>query len=115
MIFLESLGLNMEDIYKYILIPTMMSILFIVPSILLDARLAKIGVIRSNRTVVVIFVVSMVFLKPFIFKNWSWWVFGIALLVAEFAIHRSDLGETIKHGKWWWRSENKKGNRHKLK
>lgn len=101
----------MEDISKYILVPTMMSILFIVPSILLDVWLSKIGVIRSNKTVIVIFVVSMVFLKPFMFKNWSWWVFGIALLLAELAVHRSDLGETIKHGKWWWIPKDKKKKR----
>lgn len=101
----------MEDVSKYILVPMVMCFLLLVPSIFLDAWLSKIGAIRSNRSVIILFVVSMVFLKPFMFKNWSWWVFGIALFVAEFAVHRSDLGETSRRGKWWWIPKDKKKKR----
>jgi hypothetical protein len=92
----------MEDISKYILVSIVMAILFMMPSILLDAWLCKIGAIRGNKTAIIILVISAVVLKPFILKNWSWGVLGIILLLAELGVHRSDLGETIKRGKWWW-------------
>ena len=95
----------MQGISKYILIPTMISILFIAQGILLDAWLCKIGAIRGNKAVIIIGVVVMVFLKPFIFENGSWWIYGFAIILGQFAAHRSDLRETIKHGKWWWKEK----------
>jgi hypothetical protein len=99
---------KMEDISGYILVPIGMTILFMVPSILLDAWLCKIGMIRSNKNLIIIFVIFMVLFKPFMFKDWSWWAFGIVLLLGQFGLHRYDLGVTIKKGKWWWLPKKRK-------
>jgi len=101
----------MEDISNYILIPTITAILFMVPSILLDAWLCKIGMIRSNKNLIIIFVIFMVLFKPVMFKDWSWWTFGLVLLLGQLGLHRYDLGVTIKKGRWWRVPKEKKKNR----
>lgn len=99
------------DIVQYILFSTLISILLTVPGILIDIWLCKIGTIRGSKKAIIIGTFLLVFLKPLMFENISWWVYGTILLLGmSLSVHRIDLRETIKHGKWWWKPKDKKRN-----
>jgi hypothetical protein len=96
------------DAIKYILFSFLISILVIVPGIFFDSWMSKIGIIRSSRGAIIIGTIFLVFAKPFLFKELSWWIYGVGILLGIFlAVHRIDLRETYKHGAWWWKKEKK--------
>lgn len=102
----------MVDIFKYFLFPTLMSVLLCIPSILFDTWLCKIGVSRkSNKLIIIIGTFFFAFLKQPVYEDVSWWIYGIIILVATLLVHRSDFGETMKYGKWWWKHEPEKGKK----
>jgi hypothetical protein len=106
----------MTEIFRYILVPTIASVLLVIPGILFDIWLCKIGASRDSKKEIIIGTFFLVFLKQIFYESLSWWIFGIALILGmTLAIHRSDLGETMKHGKWWWIPEEKKKKRSKSK
>jgi hypothetical protein len=99
----------MTDIFNYILFSIAVYIVFVIPSILFDMWLIKIGAIRySNRVVIIIVTFLFVFAKPLLRGNVSWWVYGVIYILGILALNRSDLGETMKQGIWWWIPEKKK-------
>jgi hypothetical protein len=101
----------MTDVFRYIVFPTVISILLCIPGILFDIWLSKIGASRDSKKEIIIGTFFLVFLKQFFYESLSWWIYGIALILGiTLAVHRSDLGETMKHGKWWWipKDKNKK-------
>ncbi len=99
----------MTDIFKYILFSTAMYVLFTAPSILFDNWLMKIGVSRySKKIMIAIITFFFVFTKPLWYENFSWGLYGLMYVLGTLALHRSDLGETMKRGKWWWVPKKKK-------
>jgi uncharacterized membrane protein len=96
------------DTVKYILFSSLISVLFVIPGILFDTWLSKIGVVRSSKGAVVITTILLVFTKPFLFKEASWWVFSIFILLGiTLGVQYIDLRETYIHGAWWWKKEKK--------
>jgi hypothetical protein len=82
----------------------LVALLFITPGIICDVWLSKIGVVRSSKGAIVIGTIILVFVKPIILRDLSWWVYGICILLGvTLGVHRIDLRETIKHGRWWWK------------
>jgi protein-S-isoprenylcysteine O-methyltransferase Ste14 len=83
----------------------------ILPGLLFDYWLSKIGAVRSAKQAVVIATSVLIFLKPFLFKSLSWWVYCFGVLLGIlFAVHRTDLRETYKKGYWWWIKDKKTNN-----
>lgn len=102
-------GYKMADIYRYIFLPIAIAILFIIPELIIDTWLYNIGVSRKSKQEIIIVTFFLVFVKQIFYENLSWWFYGIMLmLVMTLAAHRSDLGETMKNGRWWWIPKEKK-------
>ncbi len=98
------------DILRFVFLHLAISVPFLIFGIVVDLWLCRIGVIRGNKVAVVIGTVIVIFLKPILFESLSWTIYGpIILLGLVLTVHRSDLTETIRHGRWWWE---KKRNKH---
>lgn len=86
------------------------SILFVIVGLLIDAWLVKAGVARdTNRLGVVLVVVIGVVSRQFLGSDISWWLWGVFMLfLLVFSLHRTDFEGTWKMGPWWWKSKRKK-------
>ena len=93
----------------YFIFVIAVSVLFCIPGILLNMWLCKIGVSReTKKSTMIITAFFFVFLKPFFYEYVEWWIYGMFLtVVIAISVHYSDLVQTIKHGKWWWKAEEK--------
>jgi uncharacterized membrane protein len=92
---------------KYAFEILIMTILFAIPGILIDAWMVAQGLIRGDKVSVVIGVLCLVLIKIIWFNSVSWWLWGAAIVLGMiFAVHRADLWATMKKGRWWWKPEN---------
>ncbi len=101
----------MTEVIKYFIVPIFVSILLIAPAILFDVWLCKIGISRDSKeskVAIILFILSLVYLKQFFLPDLSWAVMSIMVLFGStIIVHRIDFGETLRHGRWWWERESK--------
>lgn len=80
----------------------------IVFGILANHWLVRIGAIRGNVWAVVILSFMLVIAKLVFLSDLSWWIFTlVAAFGVTLGVHRSDLGQTIKSGSYWWEKKRK--------
>lgn len=93
----------------YFLFVTVICVLLCIPGVLLNIWLCKIGVSRdSKKTIIVLTTFFFTFLQPFFYEDMSLWEYGAILAVlTALTVHFSDFVETMKHGKWWWKTAEK--------
>ena len=99
----------MIDVIRLVLESLLISVLFIVPGILIDSWLAKTGIVRADKSLIIISTLILVFIKQIWFNTTSWWLFGVVLISATtLGVHRGDFTETMRRGRWWWKSEKRR-------
>ncbi|MBI3167846.1 MAG: hypothetical protein HYZ22_05170 [Chloroflexi bacterium] len=97
----------MTEVIKYFLFPIFISMLLIIPAILFDIWLCKIGISRDSKAAIILTTFSLAYLKQIFLPDLSWRVTVIIILFASTIVtHRIDFGEALKHGKWWWLQKN---------
>lgn len=74
--------------------------------LIFDAWLVRTGRIPYSKKIVMIFFsLLLAFMKPFVLRDISWWLYSIIYFAIIMTLNRSDWGESIKSGKWWWKKE----------
>lgn len=95
--------------FTLILESILISAIFVIPAIFLDLWVAKLGLVRADKASIIIVTILLVFTKQVIFKETSWFLFGIVLVAAlTLGVHREDFAKTLKLGRWWWKSQKDK-------
>jgi hypothetical protein len=103
----------MLELISFVFTSILISILFIIPGVLFESWLEKEGIARGDKTVIVITTIFLVAVKQLWFKDVSWWWGGLFIMLAlALSVHRRDMTETWKRGRWWWKQE-KKGKKKK--
>lgn len=99
----------MIEAFRLVFESILISILFIIPGFLFDSWLAKLGIVRADKKSIVISTIVLVLIKQIFYEALSWWWFGILLIFGiAVGLHREDFAETIRKGRWWWKSEKRK-------
>ncbi len=99
----------MIGIVQFIFMVILISVVLIAPGLILEYWFVKMGYVRDNKWMIIVLTISLVVIKQLWFKDISWWVWGIATVLGIIlGGNRGDLGETIKSGAWWWKSEKKR-------
>lgn len=102
-----------KEILDYIIVSVSMFTVFSGLGVVFDNWLIKTGRIQySKRIMIIVVSFLLVFIKPLFLKDVSWWVYGLIHIVGLLSLNRSDLGESIKSGPWWW-IKNKRNNKKK--
>jgi hypothetical protein len=100
------------EILKYILFSSLISIPFVFIGLRIDTFLAEQGLIRSSKGAVIFGAIFSVFVKPFLFKSISWWIYSIMVLISLWlVVHQFELRESSKRGAFWWKREGKKNKK----
>lgn len=105
----------MVDTLQFIVVSILISVGLIVPELVIENWLVKMGYVRDYKVTIIIMTLCLVFIKQLWFKDDSWWLWGtLTMLASILGVNRGELGETIKHGAWWWKSEKRKKKSRKL-
>jgi hypothetical protein len=97
------------EILQYLLLSSLISVPFAFIGLLIDKFLAEQGLIRSSKRAVVLSAIFFVFVKPFLFKSLSWWIYSIMVLIGlSLLVNQFELRESSKRGAFWWKREDKK-------
>jgi hypothetical protein len=98
----------MKDVIIFILKTVGIGILLLIPTIVIQKWLIKIGAVRDGLFRIIIGIFLVVFIKQLWFSEDSWLFWGALIIIGcILAMNRGDLWDTMQYGLRWWESEKK--------
>ena len=103
--------IKLNDIFPAVIT----SVLTIIPAVLFNDWLVRIGSVRrdkNSKTVIIVLALCLIFIKPLLFNSLQWWIWGIGVFLgATFSFNRADLSKTLARGRTWWKKTKPEGKK----
>jgi hypothetical protein len=86
-------------------------LVFSLLAVLVERILIITGFVRGNTVGLILASFLLVVLKQLLVYNSSLYIFGLFIIVAgPIGANRYDLANTIRKGRWWWKTNNHNGD-----